>query len=121
MHERHTLILVLDHCSKPQWESDHLCMLAAALRAWLALTLRLRARRQVKDNLAAALGKEFRYSVRPWEGGDKVRKVSLSSVFVDIFTLTRYASREDLTRVIGVKKNGACVVARTPLKWIGLC
>ena len=54
------------------------------------------------------LGKEFRYSVRPWEGGDKVRKVAMATVFVDIFTLTRYASPEDLIRVIGVKKNGAC-------------
>jgi len=61
---------------------------------------------RVQEGLAAALGKAFRFYVRPWEGGDKVRKVAVASVFVDIFVLTRYPSLEDLTRVIGVKKNG---------------
>ena len=36
------------------------------------------------------LGEEFAYTIRPWEGGDKVRLKRMDSVFVDIFTLRRF-------------------------------
>ena len=52
------------------------------------------------------LGEDFSYTIRPWEGGDKVRLKRMDSVFVDIFTLRRYESFEQLHELIGVKKNG---------------
>ena len=51
-------------------------------------------------------GEDFSYTIRPWEGGDKVRLKRMDSVFVDIFTLRRYESFEQLHELIGVKKNG---------------
>ena len=61
---------------------------------------------QAKSRLPALLGGEFQYSVRPWEGGDKVRIKSCSNVFLDIFVIRRYSSIDQLVEVIGVKKNG---------------
>jgi len=60
----------------------------------------------VRENLADLLGGEYTYLVRPWEGGDKVRPKRMTSVFVDIFTLRRFATMKELTDLIGVKKNG---------------
>ena len=61
---------------------------------------------RVSQRLGMELGDEFTYTVRPWEGGDKVRLKRMSSVFVDIFTLRRFESFEQLRELIGVKKNG---------------
>jgi hypothetical protein len=61
---------------------------------------------KVSKNLASLLGKDYMYSKRPWEGGDKVRPKRMSNIFVDIFTLRRYDSMDDLKQVIGLKKNG---------------
>ena len=42
---------------------------------------------KVSQNLAELLGKQFSYSIRPWEGGDKIRSKRISSVFIDLFTM----------------------------------
>ena len=61
---------------------------------------------KIRQNLQNLLGSDYKYSVRPWEGGDKVRLKRMTSVFVDIFTLRQYESCDDLKDVIGIKKNG---------------
>ena len=61
---------------------------------------------RVSGNLAAFLGEDFSYSIRPWEAGDKVRPKFMNSVFLDIFTLRRFATIGELCDLIGVKKNG---------------
>jgi cytidyltransferase-like protein len=65
----------------------------------------------VNANLSRVLGPHFTYSVRPWEGGDRIRSKRMTSVFLDLFTIRKYEKREDLIKVIGVKKNGK---AQTP-------
>ena len=60
----------------------------------------------VSKNLQELLGKDFSYSIRPWEGGDRIRSKRMSSVFLDLFTIRRYESMEELIEMIGVKKNG---------------
>jgi hypothetical protein len=52
------------------------------------------------------LGPLFAYTIRPWEGGDRVRLKRMPNVFLDLFTLRRYANRGELTAMLGVKKNG---------------
>lgn len=61
---------------------------------------------RVQSNMGALLGPAFKYTVRPWEGGDKVRLHRMASVFLDIFSIRRYADRAELIEVVGVKKNG---------------
>ena len=61
---------------------------------------------RVSQNLQRYLGSEYHYSIRPWEGGDKVRPRRMTSIFVDIFTLRQYDNLDELIDVIGVKKNG---------------
>ncbi|KAL7500939.1 hypothetical protein ACHAWT_009697 [Skeletonema menzelii] len=61
---------------------------------------------RAKSHLQSILGNNYKYSVRPWEGGDKVRLKRCSNVFLDIFCIRRYSNFEDLNKVIGVKKNG---------------
>lgn len=38
----------------------------------------------VRPNLQAALGDEYLYQIRPWEGGDKIRPKRMSNVFLDL-------------------------------------
>ena len=45
---------------------------------------------RVRGALPGLLGDAFTYTVRPWEGGDKIRLKRMTSVFVDVFTLRRY-------------------------------
>ena len=45
---------------------------------------------RVRRALPRLLGDAFTYTVRPWEGGDKIRMKRMTSVFVDVFTLRRY-------------------------------
>ena len=45
---------------------------------------------RVRRALPRLLGDAFTYTVRPWEGGDKIRLKRMTSVFVDVFTLRRY-------------------------------
>ena len=61
---------------------------------------------RAKSQLQSILGSNYKYSVRPWEGGDKVRLKRCSNVFLDVFCIRRYSNFEDLNEVIGVKKNG---------------
>jgi len=61
---------------------------------------------RAKSQLQSILGNNFKYSIRPWEGGDKVRLKGCSNVFLDVFCIRRYSNFEDLNKVIGVKKNG---------------
>jgi len=62
---------------------------------------------KVRNHLGPLLGDDFIYSIRPWEGGDKVRLKRMSSVFLDIFTLRCYTTREEMVEeVIGRKTNG---------------
>ena len=61
---------------------------------------------RVSQHLGSELGDDFTYTIRPWEGGDKVRLKRMTSVFVDIFTLRRFESFEQLHELIGVKRNG---------------
>jgi cytidyltransferase-like protein len=60
----------------------------------------------VQDKLQELLGPDYSYSVKPWEGGDRIRKKSASNVFVDLFCIREYKSEEELRQVIGIKKNG---------------
>ncbi|CAN0160607.1 unnamed protein product, partial [Ectocarpus fasciculatus] len=57
-------------------------------------------------NLQQLLGEEFVYIVRPWEGGDRVRSKAMPTVFLDLFTIRRYETMDQLKQVLGVKKNG---------------
>lgn len=61
---------------------------------------------KAQEGLANLLGDQFKYTARPWEGGDKVRHTRVSSVFLDVFTLRRYSSEAELVEVLGVKRNG---------------
>ncbi|CAB9516315.1 Ethanolamine-phosphate cytidylyltransferase [Seminavis robusta] len=61
---------------------------------------------RVSQNLQELLGPRFTYSIRPWEAGDKVRPRFMSSIFVDIFTLRRFDTLQDLRDLMGVKTNG---------------
>ena len=60
----------------------------------------------VQDKLQELLGPDYSYSVKPWEGGDRIRKKSVSNVFVDLFCIREYKSEQELRQVIGIKKNG---------------
>lgn len=62
--------------------------------------------KRATSQLPSLLGTNFQYTVRPWEGGDKVRIKSCSNVFLDIFVIRRYDDIGELLDVIGVKKNG---------------
>ena len=61
---------------------------------------------RVTQQLQELLGSQYTYSIRPWEAGDKVRPKFMSSVFVDIFTLRRFESLQELEDLIGRKTNG---------------
>eukprot|EP00603_Paraphysomonas_imperforata_P009801 CAMPEP_0114477076 /NCGR_PEP_ID=MMETSP0104-20121206/15141_1 /TAXON_ID=37642 ORGANISM="Paraphysomonas imperforata, Strain PA2" /NCGR_SAMPLE_ID=MMETSP0104 /ASSEMBLY_ACC=CAM_ASM_000202 /LENGTH=907 /DNA_ID=CAMNT_0001651941 /DNA_START=12 /DNA_END=2735 /DNA_ORIENTATION=+ len=60
----------------------------------------------VSRNLQSILGSDFIYSIRPWEGGDRIRPKQMSSIFLDLFTIRCFESMEQLVDLIGVKKNG---------------
>lgn len=61
---------------------------------------------RAKSQLQSILGINYTYSIRPWEGGDKVRLKICSNIFLDLFCIRRYSNFDDLNAVIGVKKNG---------------
>lgn len=61
---------------------------------------------RAKSQLPLLLGDECQYSIRPWEGGDKVRMKSTSNVHLDIFVIRKYTNVDELMDVIGVKANG---------------
>jgi cytidyltransferase-like protein len=62
---------------------------------------------RVRQHLPTMLPKEeYQYQIEPWPGGDRVRPRKMNNVFLDIFSLRKYNSEEDLRRVIGVKANG---------------
>mmetsp|Transcript_27253 Transcript_27253/g.80334 ORF Transcript_27253/g.80334 Transcript_27253/m.80334 type:complete len:794 (-) Transcript_27253:23-2404(-) len=61
---------------------------------------------KVSDHLGSLLGDEYRYTIKPWEGGDKVRPKRMTNVFVDIFCLRRYETIASLIDAIETKKNG---------------
>ena len=58
------------------------------------------------SQLPDILGDEYQYTIKPWEGGDKVRIKSCSNVFLDVFVIRKYNNIDQLVQVIGVKKNG---------------
>jgi len=60
----------------------------------------------VRSKLQRLLGDDYSYTVKPWEGGDRIRRRSVSNVFVDLFCIREYTSEEELREVIAVKKNG---------------
>ena len=60
----------------------------------------------VAANLARLLGPKFSYTIRPWEGGDRIRSKQITSVFLDLFTIRKFNTLQDLTQLIGSKKNG---------------
>ena len=62
--------------------------------------------KKVAQNLQTVLGKEYKYSIKPWEGGDKVRPNRMSNIFLDLFVLREYKNVKELKEVIGVKANG---------------
>lgn len=61
---------------------------------------------KVSTQLQSKLGKEYSYTIKPWEGGDKVRPKRMSNIFLDIFVLREYTTLDDLLQVIGIKANG---------------
>lgn len=62
---------------------------------------------RVSENLGHLLGSDYAYSIRPWEGGDKIRAKRMPSVFLDLFTIRQYNNQVELTDVIGIKANGS--------------
>ena len=56
--------------------------------------------------LAELLGPAFAYKIRPWEGADKIRLKRMPTVFLDLFTIRRYATAAELRGVLAVKANG---------------
>ena len=48
----------------------------------------------------------YQYKIKPWEAGDRVRSKANSSVFVDIFCIRKYETKDEMMKVIGWKKNG---------------
>ena len=54
---------------------------------------------RVAAQLGELLGPDFTFSIRPWEGGDRVRAKNMPSVFLDLFTLRRYDTIQDLVKV----------------------
>jgi cytidyltransferase-like protein len=62
--------------------------------------------KKVSENLQTLLKKEYRYTIKPWEGGDKVRPNRMSNVFLDLFVLRKYNNVMELKEVIGAKTNG---------------
>ena len=60
---------------------------------------------KAKANLSAELGPDYQYTVRPWEGGDRVR-FKHSTVFLDLFTIRRYSTLSDLEAILLRKRNG---------------
>lgn len=61
---------------------------------------------RVRERLGALLGEAYIYSVRPWPGGDKVRPRRMTSVFIDIFTIRRFDTMDQLSDLVGWKANG---------------
>ena len=61
---------------------------------------------KAKANLPTILGNEYQYTIKPWEGGDKIRLKACSNVFLDVFVIRRYDTVDSLIEVIGRKKNG---------------
>ena len=51
-------------------------------------------------NLQDFLPDEYQYQIRPWEGGDRIRHRRMNNVFVDLFTLRRYNSSEELKEIL---------------------
>jgi len=61
---------------------------------------------KMKNNLKSILGEDYMYTVRPWEGSDRVRPKRMSNVFLDIFTIREYKTLDDLKNVLRLKANG---------------
>ena len=61
---------------------------------------------RVVSELPLILGDAYQYSIRCWEGGDKVRLKECSNVFLDVFVIRKYNCLDELKNVIGIKKNG---------------
>jgi choline-phosphate cytidylyltransferase len=61
---------------------------------------------KARDHLPLLLSDDYQYQIEPWPGGDRVRPRKMNNVFVDIFSLRRYNSEEELVDVIGRKVNG---------------
>ena len=61
---------------------------------------------KVRLHLPSMLSDDYQYQKEPWPGGDRVRPRKMNNVFVDIFSLRRYKSEQELIGVIGVKANG---------------
>jgi hypothetical protein len=62
--------------------------------------------KKVSENLQRLLGNNFIYTIRPWEGGDRIRFKNMSTVFIDLFTIRCFDSMHDFLDLIGRKKNG---------------
>ncbi|KAL3923413.1 MAG: hypothetical protein SGILL_001668 [Bacillariaceae sp.] len=60
----------------------------------------------IVPHLQGALGNDYVYQIRPWEGGDRIRSKRFNNVFLDLFVIRKYQNMDELLRVIGVKKNG---------------
>ena len=61
---------------------------------------------KVRTHLPSLLSDDYQYQIEPWPGGDRVRPRKMNNVFVDIFSLRRYNSEEELIQVIIRKVNG---------------
>jgi cytidyltransferase-like protein len=60
----------------------------------------------IMPHLQEALGEDFVYQIKPWEGGDRIRSKRINNVFLDLFVIRSYQNMEELLQVIGTKKNG---------------
>lgn len=60
----------------------------------------------VVPKLQDALGKDYIFRIKPWEGGDQIRPKRMSNIFLDLFVLRRFESIDDLKSLICLKKNG---------------
>jgi hypothetical protein len=46
------------------------------------------------------------YAVRPWPAADKIRPLTQTQVWVDVFVLKRFESRAAIASFVGTKANG---------------
>jgi cytidyltransferase-like protein len=49
---------------------------------------------------------QYVYQIKPWEGGDRIRSRRFNSVFLDLFVLRLYPTKQSFVSVIGQKRNG---------------
>lgn len=61
---------------------------------------------RVLQYLPERLGSDYKYNPHAWEGGGQIRPKRMNNIFLDVFVLREYKTIQELTSIIGIKKNG---------------